>query len=228
MKLINYCSNDELRDYYNPGLTVASGTDDSIYGLAITSASRAIDYATGRQFGLADTLETRYYTPIRSMRHLESALLLVPAIEYGMHYVDSGRYSVAIDDLMTTSGMIVMSDYSNDESYSFAVTDYKMKPANNVLIGKAWTHISFKWGERVTRYPDSVAVTALWGWTAVPDTIKEACLIQASRFLKRRYAPFGIVEASVEGGTSTRLLAKLDPDVYTMIHPYIRSWGSVN
>jgi hypothetical protein len=71
-----------------------------------------------------------------------------------------------------------------------------------------------------------VQVTATWGWTAVPATIKKATLLQASRFYKRRDAPFGVA-GSPDMGSEMRLLAKVDPDVEVMLGDYRRKWGAV-
>lgn len=60
----------------------------------------------------------------------------------------------------------------------------------------------------------------------VPDSIKLACLLQASRFFIRREAPFGIA-GSPEAGSELRLLAKVDPDVEVILGPYRSWWGAV-
>lgn len=58
----------------------------------------------------------------------------------------------------------------------------------------------------------------------VPPTITAACLLQASRFWKRRDAPFGIAGSPVLGN-EMRLLAKLDPDVEVMLWNYVNWWS---
>ena len=68
-------------------------------------------------------------------------------------------------------------------------------------------------------------VTARWGWAAVPSTIKQATLLQASRLLARRDAPFGIA-GSPDVGSEIRLLARVDPDVAVAVAPYRRWWGA--
>jgi hypothetical protein len=60
----------------------------------------------------------------------------------------------------------------------------------------------------------------------VPSAVKQACLIQASRFFTRRYAPFGVA-GSPESGSEMRLLAKVDPDVAVILGPYVTWWGAV-
>lgn len=50
----------------------------------------------------------------------------------------------------------------------------------------------------------------------VPGPVELACLIQASRWFKRKDAPFGIA-GSPELGSELRLLSKLDPDVEVLL-----------
>jgi hypothetical protein len=60
---------------------------------------------------------------------------------------------------------------------------------------------------------------------AVPDGIVMACLLQSSRWYKRRDAPFGIA-GSDSLNVSIRL-AKVDPDVAVLLSTYRRRWGAV-
>jgi hypothetical protein len=55
----DYLEVDELADY----VRVADDLDDVQIGMAIAAASRAIDDATGRQFGKVAAPEARVYTP---------------------------------------------------------------------------------------------------------------------------------------------------------------------
>jgi hypothetical protein len=64
-----------------------------------------------------------------------------------------------------------------------------------------------------------VKVTALWGWTAVPVAVKQATLLQASRFFSRRHSPYGVA-GSPELGSEIRLLARVDPDVGVSLRDY--------
>lgn len=60
----------------------------------------------------------------------------------------------------------------------------------------------------------------------IPDAVKLACLLQASRFFIRKNAPFGVA-GSPQDGSEIRLLARLDPDVLVMLGPFISWWGAV-
>lgn len=181
--------------------------DDARLALAITTASRAIDLHTNRQFGLVAAPEARYYTPRWD--------------------TDMRRWTVKIDDLQTVTGIAVMADLDDSGGYTYEVDAFALKPVNAQPKGRPWTSFVVLPTSAVLpcAYQDSVEVTARWGWTTVPVPVKEACLLQASRLLKRKDAPFGVA-GSPDSGSEIRLLAKLDPDVSVALNPYIRWWGA--
>lgn len=178
-------------------LRVDDGDDDVELGSAVTAASRAIDTACNRQFGAVETAEERWY----------------PA-EWDRH---RGAWTVTIDDLMVEPAAV--------EVGGTATTAYVLHDRNAPAKGKPWTRLILGPGSG-TPGGDDVAVTAVWGWTAVPATVKEATLLQASRFSARRDSPYGIAGAPDQGG-ELRLLARVDPDVETMLRGYRRWWGAV-
>lgn len=186
--------------------------DDVQLGLAITTASRAIDGPAGcnRQFGQVASPEARFYA--------------------GRWDPEGSRWVVETDDLMTVTGLAVAIDDAADGTYSTTLdTVYTgWRPSNAGAKGRPWTSMSVlpSSGVQPGRRADSVRITARWGWTSVPTTIKQACLLQASRILARRDAPFGVA-GSPDAGSEVRLLARLDPDVAVAIAPYRRWWGAV-
>lgn len=186
--------------------------DDAQLALAVSTASRMIDgpAGCGRQFGQVASAEARYYTARWDRRLV--------------------RWVVDIDDLMTATGLAVAVDALGDGTYADAidVAYTGLRPGNAAPKGEPWTSLSVLPTSPVqpcTR-AESVRVTARWGWTAVPTTIKQATLLQASRLLARRDAPFGVA-GSPEAGSEVRLLARLDPDVAVAVSPYRRWWGAV-
>jgi hypothetical protein len=184
--------------------------DDAQLALALTTASRAIDHACGRQFGQLATVEARYF----------SARWDPPRC----------RWVVPIDDLMTTTGLLVAVDILDDLTYSSSVDSaYVIEgPRNAAAKGRPWTELVIHRLSSVqpTWTENCVKVTARWGWSSVPTTIKQATLLQASRILARRDSPFGVA-GSPEVGSEMRLLARLDVDVAVAVAPYRRWWGAV-
>ena len=172
-------------------LRIGNTVDDAQVALAVTAASRAVDKHCNRQFGQVAAPEARTYTARWSSTRC--------------------RYVVDVDDVMTITGLVVTGDA--------AITDYTLKPSNAALKGKPWTRLVLNAGGNGRE--DGITVTARYGWTAVPVTVQEATLLQASRFFKRRDAPFGVA-GSPELGSELRLLAKVDPDVAVALGDYRR------
>jgi hypothetical protein len=65
-----------------------------------------------------------------------------------------------------------------------------------------------------------IKVTARWGWSAVPDPVRDATRLLATRLYLRKDAPFGN-----EGGFSemgpVRIVAS-DPDMTRLLRPFRR------
>ena len=200
----NYCTTDELRSFVRIGDTA----DDVQLGLAIAASSRAIDRATGRQFGRVASAVARVYTAGWDVRR--------------------ERWYVVLDDVMDATGMTVEYDSAEDQTYASAITNYRLGPVNAAADGRPWTELVVRPASTVQPcdLEDGIQVTALWGWLAVPAAVKQACLLQASRVLARRDSPYGVA-GSPEAGNELRLLARVDPDVEVALSPYRRWWGAV-
>lgn len=185
-------------------LRIPDDADDAQIARKITSASRAIDRFAKRQFGQLAAIEVRYYTP--------------------WYDEELRRWVVEIDDVQDLTGIIVAVDTSDDDIYDEVIAngDYIMRPRNNASKLRPYTQVAIRNSASTPMIrSDSVAVTAKWGWTAVPTTIEEACLLQVNRLLWRRDAPAGVA-GSPSSGSEIRLLAKLDPDVEDMVRSYRR------
>jgi len=174
-------------------------TDDAEITLALAAAKAAIDMATNRSFDTtADTASERTY-PVYYNKSIS-------------------RYQADIDDVATTTSFAVE---VNDSALT--TDDYTLGPRNATAKGMPYTVLTFSPG--VVSASTIIAVTAKWGWAAVPDAIKNATLLQANRLMKRRDAPFGVA-GSPELGSELRLLAKVDPDVDVLIRKYVRWWAA--
>lgn len=180
----DYVTVDDLTDF----VRITDDDDDAQAALAIAAASRAIDRLCRRQFGLVAAPEVRYYRPKWNRTRC--------------------AYVVDVDDLMTTTGLLVDGE---------AVASPVLLPRNAAAKSRPWTALELG----TTRPTSEIEVTARWGWTTVPATVKEAALLQASRVFARRGAPFGIA-GSPDSGSEIRLLAKVDPDVAVSLEDYRR------
>lgn len=199
----DYVTTDEAAAYE----AIPDDVDDTEIAQAVAAASRAVDRTASpegwRQFGLVDVPEARYYTAKWSR--------------------ERGTWTVQIDDLMTVTGLVVEFDSDEDGTYIDEVTAYRLLPLNAAAKGKPWTHLEVLSSSAVEPdcTPDAVRVTARFGWTDVPTPVVQATLLQASRLLARRNAPFGVA-GSPESGSEIRLLAKVDPDVAVALVDYRR------
>lgn len=202
----DYATTAELKSH----LRVTDSADDTALGIAITAASRAIDHFTNRQFGLNGSAVARVYS-------------------YKGECIE-GRVALAVDDLMTTTGLAMAVDLDGDNTYETSLTnasDFDLWPWNASGDGKPWTHIVMRptASSGLPCEARGIQVTANWGWSTVPTVVKNACLIQAARFFTRRDSPYGIA-GSPDIGSEMRLLARLDPDVALSLASVRRLWAA--
>jgi hypothetical protein len=201
-----YVTVGELEDW----ISDAAGTHTAELTLAIEAASRAVDKATGRQFGLLPSAEDRWYTA-----------------EYDRN---TCRWIVDIDDLMTTVGLVVQVDNDGDGIAESSVTDYTLSPVNAAANGRPWTRVEIlpKSAVKPNGLRTGVKVTARYGWTTVPDAVKLATMIQASRLFARRDDVYGNLTGKDVDDVAYRWSASsgLDDDMLTTVGPSRRIWAA--
>lgn len=165
--------------------------DDAIDG-TILSASRQIDNWCGQSFAQSAS-EARYYT---------------------------GRF----DDTLTIDPLVSVSEIKSDSTGNgtYATTwdaaDYVLLPRNASGQSRPYTEIRVAWGHSLAfpLFGESVKVTGVFGWPAVPAPIVEACNLQASRLWARTKSPDGLAGT----GDFAAPIVNLDPDVKLLIAPY--------
>lgn len=209
----DYVTAEQFQEFVRSELTA----DTAVITRAITAASRDIDWVASnlpnglgfrRQFGQYATPVARYYTATWDKCQ--------------------ARYVVEIDDLMDIAGLSIAIDTSNSNSYTDVVTsgNYLLRPIDALVNGRPYTQIAFSntSGIQPTLWPDSVKVTAKFGWDSVPVAIEEATLLQAHRLHKRRLSPLGTT-GSNQGGASKEktVIGEVDPDAVRLVRSrYIR------
>ncbi len=200
-----YASTAELRAYLR--IPVADTADDTQIALAANAASRSVDHHCNRQFGQVTTADARVYTPRWDRRR--------------------ASWVIDVDDISSTDDLSIMIDDDGDQTFDLEIDDYRLLPLNAAAVSHPWTQIlvSSDSTNLPTAREGSVEVTAEWGWAAVPDSVKEATLLQGSRFFMRQQAPFGIA-GSPDLGSELRLLQKVDVDVAVMLRGFVRQWGA--
>lgn len=178
----------------------------------LTAYTRIPDESDDAQIALALSTSSR---AVDRYCGRQFGLVAAPEVRYYKALFDRNRrkWTVQIDDLMTTTGLLLDGE---------PVVSPVLLPRNAAAKGRPWTELVL---DTEPADVDEVAVTARWGWTTVPVSVKYATLQQAARFLKRRDAPFGVA-GSPDAGSEIRLLAKVDPDVAVALNPFVRWWGA--
>lgn len=196
----NYIEAEDLADFVHTDVE----SDRVELAGACAAASRAIDLATYRQFGVT-AAEPRIYTPTWSTKR--------------------GMWVVECDDLFAPPTAIAV-DTAGDGTFTttVSVSAALMLPVNNAVMDRPYERVALRSGASVlgTLGYESVRLTSVWGWSAVPETIITAAKLQASRFFARRGSPYGVA-GSPDQGSEIRLQARADPDVRLSVLPYKRA-----
>ncbi len=122
-------------------------------------------------------------------------------------YRTSGRRHLDVDDVVQVDEVAVR---SGSDWLPVDVDD--LEPLNAEADGRPYTSLTLA-QPTVGR----VRVTGVFGWPDVPDVVRQASLLQASRLAQRRNAAFGIATVPGLEGGGMRLLSKLDADVELLL-----------
>jgi hypothetical protein len=192
-----YCSVAQLRTHFGDDSSLLS---TELLERAINATSRAIDKFTGRRFWVDGSVQAKVYR------------------------CDDG-YEAEVDDISTTTGLIVATDTTGDGTYAttWASTDYQLEPlnANTEATAHAWWRIvavddyTFPIHARRT----TLRVTAKFGWSAIPDAVEEACILRAASIFKRKEATFGVAGFGEFGVVR---IGRSDVDVMALLGDFIK------
>lgn len=187
----DYITLQQGKDYLRDTEVVA--VDDVELAVWVTAASRAVDEAMHRQFGLYATAAARVY---RRPPFWDPDLCM---------------WCVEIDDVMDTTGMTV-------GGVALASSGAVLLPDNAIADGKPYERLGF-----TSRPTMPLSVSVKFGWLAVPTQVPGATRLQLSRFWARRDSPYGIAGSPSQGSelrlaarldpdvaTSLRGLGRLD------------------
>jgi len=167
-----YATDADFRAYIRDTSTLDA---DSIHDILYT-ASRDVDAYCGRSFYQA-TL-TQYFSPEGN---------------------DLWILNLDDQDLASTVGLTVSSQWSNTANYNIAWTlnvDYIAEPVNQSSAGLAeWPFTKLRalgtknWPPRYASfYRDTVKIVGTWGWPSVPDPVVRATLARAHELWKMQDA----------------------------------------
>lgn len=186
---------------------VSDTQDDTDLEAAIEAASRQIDAhcGRGRKFWQDASVVARKYNPTSAVR-------------------------VITADISTLTGLIVKVDTSDDGTFDTTLaisTDFQVEPVNAdaEYPVQPWTSIRLLDGTlssftRLASGRPSVEVTAKYGWSAVPDAVERACVIQARSIFKAQDTTFGSFQLSMDG--QPQRVPALDPMTRAQLEPFVR------
>jgi len=182
------------------GVGTADAVDDTMFEMAIESASRMVDDDCDRVFYASGTAVARVFAP-------------------------SDHYVAHIDDAIAITSIQTDEDEDGVYETTWATTDYQTEPLNGVVGGQAWPITRLR-AIGTKRFDDDDAqatlkVTGQWGFgTATPIAITQATLILASRIYKRADSPLGVAGF---GDMGAMRVTRNDPDYSNLISRYIRT-----
>lgn len=190
------------------GIQTTDTTDDTALEIAVDAASRQIDAhcGKGRRFWQDGVVVARSYFPTNAQ-------------------------CLGVDDISTTTGLIVKVDDDDDGTFETTLTintDFILLPLNaaSEYPVRPWTTIQLlrdgtlgNWTQLGSGRPH-VQVTARFGWSAVPNEIERACVLQARSIFKSEDTTFGFVQNAIDG-TPMRV-PPLHPMAKAQLEPFIR------
>ncbi len=173
-----YADPNELRAY----LQIKDTVDDDLLTLAVETASRWIDQECNRRF-YADDLATNVADPALARTYFGT------------------RCDLEIDDFDPATAITVKTGTTAGvfDTTLTSPANYLALPLNAGAQGKP-QNLLRRVDSSFWPYPAhgvaNVQVTARWGWPAVPQPIKQACLTAAADMFQLKNAPFGVAAAN--------------------------------
>ena len=195
-----YATLTEIKNY----MSISDNTDNDLLENLVESASRSIDRIANRRFYLDATASARLYRAYSNI-------------------------FVYVDDIGTTSSLVVAVDENGNGTYSKTLTlntDYILDPLTSQSLNRPFTQLTMvsnteTWpifpGLTSNGLRPGVQVTARWGWPSVPDDLNMACLILTADLYKRKDAPGGILGL---GDLGVVRMSPIGRDVTAMVRAY--------
>jgi hypothetical protein len=195
-----YATLTEIKNY----MSISDSTDNDLLENLVESASRSIDRIANRRFYLDATASARLYRAYSNI-------------------------FVYVDDIGTTSNLVVAVDENGNGTYSKTLTlntDYILDPLTSQSLNRPFTQLTMvsnteTWpifpGLTSNGLRPGVQVTARWGWPSVPDDLNMACLILTADLYKRKDAPGGILGL---GDLGVVRMSPIGRDVTAMVRAY--------
>jgi hypothetical protein len=188
-----YCTLAEVK----AALRITDSVDDTLLENAIEGASRRIDGYCGRFFfQTTKTVTTNPYN------------------EYVVYFPQ---------EVATTAGLVIKGDTNGDGTYATTYTlnsDFFLEPMDAAILGRPYRKVTMRGGATFPLFfrpaPPTIEITATFGWPAIPDDVREACVLLSMRQFARLNAALGVVGFADMAIT----VRSVDPDVRDLLNPY--------
>jgi hypothetical protein len=175
--------------------------DDTLLELAIEAASREIDGWCERVFYNAGTA-TRIYIP-------------------------TDAFYIETDDIISVTTLKTSTTGESFDNTWSDPKDYQLEPLNSIsggLTGHPTTRIRAVgnklfplWDPRnINSHEATVQITGVFGWSATPTAIRQACIILSQRMFKRFDTPLGITYDEL----GAMRVGRVDPDIQNLLSPF--------
>ena len=170
-----YCTQNQLKQFN--GIPTSDTADDDLLDDAINAASRQIDTFCGRIFFQQSATARKFFT--------------------------NDLYRLHVDDISTTTGLVVKYDDDDDGVYetSVSASEFQLLPINQVVGGilispfyivELISDGNHEWPLDYSSNRPRAEITAKWGYSEVPEPIRQATLMLASELFAMRNAPLGV------------------------------------
>jgi hypothetical protein len=200
-----YCTLAELKPELRIPVLLDT-EDDTRLEVAIAAASRQIDAHCGRFFWREAGTHTREF------------------------YANDHR-RCEVNDISTVTGLVVQVDDDDDGVFETTLTistDFILRPLNAADHVPVLPYDEIVLVDAINgNFPMSqsgrpgVRVTARFGWQAVPDDVKKACLVQSAMLFKSADAVFGVTEFA-NAGAAMRVGRTINPIAAALLEPYCK------
>ena len=136
-------------------------------------------------------------------------------------YFDGDSAPLFIDDLVSVTTLKLDEDGDGVYESTMLPADYVLEPYNEIPKRQVRLSANSDYGSFAGGIRKGVEITGKWGYSTVPSVVNEACLIQVSRWYKRRDTGYAVVVGGPETGEII-MYHGLDPDIKNLLTPVIR------
>ena len=174
--------------------------DTSLLDDVVTSSSRMIDRSCGREF--FQVTEARTFAPSDD----------IYTLSFG-----------SFNDLVSVTTLKTDPTGGGTYSTTIAATSYQLLPYNAPQADEPYTNLQLLGGVQwpvptFNMRQNTVEITGVWGWPAVPLDVKQACRIIVAEISKMQESPLGVAGFGEFG--VMRVSKTMPPRAMQLLAPY--------